>query len=858
MFYLSVDKIGNRLLERYIDVDGVEKSREIDYTPTLFLPTIHDSPYKDIFGQAQLPKMFDTMRDADDYIRLAKDRGATINGMEDYVLAYISDRYVNREFDMSKIRVANIDIETPSIEFPNAIEAKYEITSIGHHDSIKDKYFVWGIPTNEEWSKEKSELDPALLEKVEYIRCTSEKELLIRYLQFWRQFTPAVVTGWNIETFDLPYIVNRMEKVLGKKVTQTLSPWNKVNKRTITNDYGQESMKINIVGVAELDYLQLYKKFTFITRPSYKLDYVGEVEVGQKKVEFEQANYLEFYKQDYKNFIDYQIQDVQLVNRIDTKLMLLNLAFSISYYAGINFTSVFGTLKPWDAIIFNSLKKDKKVVPMSKHQESASFMGAFVKAPQVGFHKSIGSFDLTSLYPSIIRECNISPETIVRQYDYVGQLADRVDLLVGMEIGVPDDGNSHSANGMCYRKDIRGVIPVEIEKVFFERKANKKKSFEHQQNALDAQAELKDRGKFDKFDGLSVEDINAYYKESNSLATQFDVQQMARKILINSLYGAQGHHMFRYYDLRNAEAVTSYGQLAIKWVSRDVNVWMNKMCGTEDVDYVVYTDTDSIYVGFETLMNKLGMYKLEGDAFTDKFSMICEKIETNVINPSYQHLHEYMNTYERQMFMDREVLANTGFFIAKKRYALDVQDNEGIRKPKLKIMGIETQRSSTPPLAQKGLKESIRLILQQGEDAMQAYVKDFRDDFMKAEYQQISFVSSANNMGKYSNVDGTPGKGCPGHVKAALYYNKIAKDLGFNPIEEGDKIAVVFLDRNEYGIDRIAYPSGGKLPRELNHIVSAVDRRRLYDDKFIAPLNKICDAIKWEHKKSNNLSAFFG
>lgn len=319
-----------------------------------------------------------------------------------------------------------------------------------------------------------------------------------------------------------------------------------------------------------------------------------------------------------------------------------------------------------------------------------------------------------------------------------------------------------------------------------------------------------------------------------------------------------GHHFFRYFDIRNAEAVTSYGQLAIKWVSRDVNAWMNKVCKTTDVDYVIYTDTDSIYVSFDELMKQKGLYKLKGDAFTDQFSKICQLVEDKVIDPSYEHLHEYMNTYERQMFMDREVLAKTGFFIAKKRYALDVQDNEGIRKPKLKIMGIETQRSSTPPLAQKGLKESIRLILQEGEEAMQSYVKKYRQEFMKADYREVSFVSTANNMTKYSNDDGSPGKGCPGHVKAALYHNKLAAELGFNKIEEGDKIAVIFLDKNKHGIDRIAYPSGGSIPREIEYLLDCIDYKKLYTDKFLAPLDKICEAIKWNHKKQNTLTSFFG
>ncbi|UNA01983.1 DNA-directed DNA polymerase [Vibrio phage PVA8] len=357
---------------------------------------------------------------------------------------------------------------------------------------------------------------------------------------------------------------------------------------------------------------------------------------------------------------------------------------------------------------------------------------------------------------------------------------------------------------------------------------------------------------------MTDEELIAYRDEHKQQAKIFDVQQMAKKILINSLYGALGNEYFRFYDLRNAEAVTAYGQLAIKWVARDVNIWLNKVCKTTDKDYVIYGDTDSIYVNFDPLLELTGINKLEGDDYTDKFAKVCETVETKVINPSYEALHKYMNTYERQMFMDREVLARTGFFIAKKRYALDVQDNEGIRKPKLKIMGIETQRSSTPPLCQKGLKEAIRLILQEGEAKLQEFVKGYEKEFKAAPYQEVSFVSSANNMNKYSDDKGNPGKGCPGHVKGALYYNKLAEEHGFDKINEGDKIAVVFLTRNKHGIDRIAYPSGGKLPEAISYLIDHVDYNRLYEDKFIKPLSAISEAINFDYKKTITLESFFG
>lgn len=850
--YTSIERIGSNLCERYLDSDGNEHSRKIKYEPTLFIHCNEETGYEDIYGRNCRPKMFDTMGDASKYIKETKQFNDVL-GMDDFIVTYISDQYAKREFDMSRIRIANIDIETPSVEFPEAGLAPVPITSIGHYDNIDDTFYVYGIPSNTEWSRESSIVKPELLDKTVYIRCANEKELLIKYLQFWREKTPAIVTGWNIESFDMPYIANRYKNVLGEKAMKALSPWGKVNITNTVNDYGQEICKVNILGVSELDYIQLYKKFTYTTRPSYRLDYIGEVELGENKVEFSQANYLEFYEQDYQNFIDYQIQDVNLVKRLDEKLQLLLLTVSMAYYAGINYQTVLGTIKPWDAIIFNSLKAQKKVVPMMRSHDGGRFMGAFVKAPQVGYHRGIGSFDLTSLYPKIIGECNISPETIVGQIDYDGSLEDRIDKIVEMSVKFPADELSNSANGMQYRKDKLGVIPIEIDKVFRQRKENKNTSFEYKKEALRIKAMIDEANTTE-----GLEEVQSAYDEAMHNHKVYDVQQMARKILINSLYGALGNEYFRFYDLRNAEAVTSYGQLAIKWVARDVNIWLNTVCKSKDKDYVIYGDTDSIYVNFDPLLEQLGINKLDGDAYTDKFAKVCEMVEKKVIDPSYEHLHKYMNTYQRGMFMDREVLARTGFFLAKKRYALDVQDNEGVREHKLKIMGIETQRSSTPPLCQKGLKEAIRLILQQDQDQLQAYVKDYEQTFKKAPYQEISFVSSANNLSKYSDDKGNPGKGCPGHVKGALYYNKLAAEHHFDKINEGDKIAVIFLTRNKHGIDRIAYPSGGKIPEAISYLIKHIDYNRLYDEKFIKPLTTISEAIKWDYKKTISLESFFG
>lgn len=492
--YLTVDRIGNNICERYIGEDGTEHRRKVQYEPTLFVHTKTNTGFKDIYNNNCLPRKFNTMGDAGKWKRDNEEMVECL-GMDDFQVAYISDNYRTRIPDMSKVRVGNLDIEVPAPEFPDPMQARYEIKTVVHYDSLMDQYHMFGIPVNgQQWIRSKSVIDPEVLAKVVYHECQNEKELLIQYLLFWREFTPVIVTGWNIESFDMPYIGRRIERVLGEKAFKALSPWGKVGWQTTKDDFGNETQKLDITGVQELDYLALYRKFTFKPRPNFRLDYIGLVEVGQQKLSFEQSNYLDFYNEDYQRFCDYNCIDVHLVKRIDGRLLLLQLAVTLGYYAGINFGTVFGTLKPWDAIIFNSLRKDNKVVPMQRRCDKRPFIGAFVKDPTPGFYRDILSFDFTSLYPSIICQCNISPETIYEQF--VGELSllDQIEALVLQTFKLPHGDYSASANGMLYTKEFAGVIPVEITKVFLERKEWKKKMLEAQREAELVKQELEKRG----------------------------------------------------------------------------------------------------------------------------------------------------------------------------------------------------------------------------------------------------------------------------------------------------------------------------------------------------------------------------
>lgn len=491
-FYLVVEQAGDRIQERYVE-NGVEKIREIMYEPTLFIHAKEgtQTKYKDIYGKPCLPKQFNSIREAKEWMQ--KTRGIVeILGMDDFRLAYISDVYGKKEitYDRNAIRVANCDIEVTAGEFPNPTFAKFEIDAITHYDSIEDKYFVFDLLNSargrvEKWSKELAgksieeggdEVPQHILDRVVYRSFESEKEMLNAYIEFWETHTPVIFTGWNVEGFDIPYIVNRIKNVLGVGAMNRMSPFAKITSKVITNMYGDKEI-FNISGIMVLDYMDLYKKFAFTSQPSYKLDYIAEYEAGINKLEYD-GPIDKLRGSNHQRYISYNIIDVYCVQAIDAKRGFINLSISMGYYARMNIATVMSPVKTWDAILFNSLKADHLVLPESKPNIRQSYSGAYVKEPKPGAYKYVLSFDVTSLYPSIIRQVNISPETIAGHFA-PPKLSDFINKIAPS----PSDEFSCSPSGMMYLKTKQGIIPQEITKVFFQRKEWKNKMMAAKRNA---------------------------------------------------------------------------------------------------------------------------------------------------------------------------------------------------------------------------------------------------------------------------------------------------------------------------------------------------------------------------------------
>jgi DNA polymerase elongation subunit (family B) len=616
---------------------------------------------------------------------------------------------------------------------------------------------------------------------------------------------------------------------------KSLSPWNKVYEKEVEIK-GRNQFVYDVIGVSVLDYLDLYQKFTYTNQESYRLDHIANVELGEKKLDHSEfETFKDFYTQDWQKFVTYNIHDVELVDRLEDKMKLIDLAVNLAYDAKVNFEDVYYQVRMWDSIIYNYLTPKGIVVPPNeRNDKDAKYAGAYVKEPVPGLYEWVVSFDLNSLYPHLIMQYNISPETLLP----TKHPSATVDRILQKQITI-DGEYCVCANGAQYRKDVRGFLPELMEKIYNERKIYKKKMLQaKQENEKNPSPQL-------------VKDIS-----------KFNNIQMARKIQLNSAYGAIGNQYFRYYKLANAEAITLSGQVSIRWIEDKMNGYLNTLLKTEDVDYVIASDTDSIYLNLGPLVTKFFSNRV-GDkaAVVSILNKVCEEKLEPFIQSSYEELAAFVSAYDQKMIMKRENIADKGIWTAKKRYILNVWDSEGVRyaEPKLKMMGIEAVKSSTPAPCRTKIKEALNIIMTQTEEDVIRFIDKFKEEFFSMPPEDIAFPRSVNGLTKWSDPVTLYKKSCPIHVRGALLYNFQLKKRKLTHkyplIQEGEKIKFCYLQKpNTVGENVISFISN--FPTEIN-IHKNVDYKLQFEKSFLYPLKIILDAIGWKTEKEVNLEFLF-
>lgn len=845
-FYTNVISLGNNILYRGVK-NGRRIKMKIAYQPTLYLPAQKPTQFKTLHGDYLEPMKFEGIREARDFVKQYSDVGNfKIYGNTRFEYAFIADNQKGMvEWDQDHISIAAIDIETYSAEgFPDPYIAQHPITAICiRYFNGETKVYGCGDYNNHN-------------ESVQYIKCKDEYTLCKRFLEDWKDNCPDVLTGWNIKFFDIPYIFNRFNRILGEDNTKDLSPWRMINQRKVMA-MGKENIAYEILGVATYDYIELYRWYApgGKSQESYRLDNIANVEIGERKLSYDEYDGLhDLYVKDYQKFIDYNIKDVDLIIRLEDKLKLIELGLTLAYDTKTNYDDVFAQTRMWDALIYNDLLEKNIIVPPREiSRKDDRFEGAYVKEPQVGLHDWVVSFDLDSLHPHLMMQYNMSPETIIEPEDYTPEMREilsqgiSVDMMLNKKVDTSNlTGACVTPTGQFFRTDKQGFLPKMLEEMYANRKMFKKMMIQAKR-----ERELE-------------KDKNKIYELDKRIA-RLNNLQLAKKLSLNSCFGATGSQYFRFYDLRIAESVTVSSQLSIKWVANAINNYFNKLLNCNE-DFIIASDTDSVYVKLGPLVEKVygaeGIISMPKIKVIDFMDRVCEDKIQPVINESFVILAQYVHAYQQKMRMKREVLADRGIWTAKKRYILNVFDNEGVRytEPDLKIMGLEIAKSSTPSIIKDKMRELMNIIINGDECQAQDYIENFRKEFDKFAIEDISFPRGVNGIKQYSDSVTLYKKGTPIHVKGAILYNHFLKkknlDKKYPLIQEGEKLKFTYLKQPNPFLDMvISYP--GRLPQEFG-LHEFVDYDMQFEKAFLGPMKLIFDCIGWKTEKYSSLESFFG
>lgn len=846
-FFTNAKQYGNNIL--YAGFEGNKKVfKKIPYKPSLFLDANNSNePYVNLDGNSLTKIDFDSIKATKEFVEQYKDvDGYNIYGNISYNYAYLSDMFRNQEivaYDSSLIRIFLLDIEVVSEkEFPSADKAKYPITAITLYDSIEKVYNVWGLVPEENQSLNLNS------KKVIYREFTSEVSMLTDFVNWWVLNYPDIVSGWNSSTFDIPYIINRIINILGEKVAKKLSPWGILQQKLVRSKFNASAkdMTYDIYGISELDYLQLYKKFTYGKLESYKLNFVAKFHLGKGKVEYEGSLY-ELYYSDFKKFMEYNIGDVELLVDLDADLQYMNLVFELSYAAKCNYSETLGTTRMWECLI-NCYLANKNIYPkihVRENLEVDDYEGGYVKVPQQGKFGWLASFDAASLYPSIIRHVNIGIETYVPKEELPLEVLEKLSTLKfedftdenSTDMSVFKKYNlSVASNLQVYRRDKKSFSSELMEYFFNKRKEYKAEMLKYKQLYVDTQKE-----------------------EYKHLKELYDMRQYTVKIFLNSFYGSLANKWFQFYRTEDAEAVTLMGQCTLLFMEKKINTYMNKLLGTTGVDYVIYMDTDSLYINLDGLVKKF----VKDDDKTKIINFLdkaCSERIQKSMDSWLNSYADYTNAYENHLFFKREAISEAGVWLEKKKYFLNVWDMEGTRykSAELKATGVEMVRSSTPMVVRKEMEDILKIFLEKDNKDLIASLERFEKEFKSMSIEEISSPRGINDIEKYNISTGFV-KGTPIHVRGAIVYNRLveSKELqGIYPkIGNGDKIKYVYLkEPNPTFGHIISYPD--KLPKEFG-LEKYVDYKTQYEKVFMNAIKKITATVGWKNEDSVDITDFF-
>jgi len=737
------------------------------------------------------------------------------------------------EFQHHPIRTMFLDIEVYSPDvFPKAELAQHPINVITVHDSIDQKFYSWGTAPYKNSNAD-----------VVYKYCRSEKHLLMEFIAYFESNAPDLLTGWNSSGFDIPYIINRITNTLGEEYIKQLSPVQRVHCRTLRSGmFGKEEIRWYIDGISCVDYIDIYKRFSFVNRESYKLNFIAELELGEKKIDYGNTNLASLSKENWQLFVDYNIQDVNLLVKMDAKLQFVELLRMLSYMGLTTMENAMSTLSTITGTAAIKARLRQQFLPTFIRQGSdEKNPGAFVAEPLEGFQKDVVSFDANSLYPNIMISLNMSPET------KIGKIIDKDDDNVTVQhcsgstfklshakFGqfVKDEQIAISKAKVLFTQKHKGILPEIVDHYYQERVKIRK--------------EMQLLKKGGKSDGDTKDKI-----------VQLNAKQLCIKIFINSVYGYMGNKNAPIGDDDIAASITLTGQSVIKAARTYGRDFAQSIIGHNDFeDIAVAGDTDSAYFSVAPLLRARNINLMEHGKVTAGAHAIIEQFNDYLNDKIKAWMKDALNSHDPRIEFKREAIIDKGLFLEKKRYVAHVVDDEGIECDKWKYVGVDVVRTTMPKAIKPYVKKIIEtMMVSQNRKTTNDVVNEAYDVFKSLKPEELAYTSGMSDYDKFASKsrDMSMPKGTPVHVKSAHGYNTLIKKLNienkYEVLQSGDKVRWMYIKHpNKYNMQSIAFKY--YYPQEFVEAFEP-DYEKMFEKIVFSVVERFYAAVKWSAHKPN-------
>lgn len=809
------------------------------YTPYLYIDSANGKD-RSIFGTPVKKKNFNNNFDRKEFV--ASNTGRKIYENVPPVQQMLLDLYwknnEDEDFNKFPLKIYFIDIEAVSnTKYSHPDDPKETINVITVYDSLTKIFHVWGM---QPYSPKDSD--------VKFYHCPTEEKLLDRFIKFMQIDPPDILSGWYSEFYDIPYLLNRINVVLGDNVSNEVSPTKRHYIRQVKNEKNPEKLdNIHCLeGISCIDYYKLYKKFSAGERESYKLNYIGEYELGEYKVDYGDISLYQFMVENWEKFVDYNIQDVRLLVKLDDKLKYFNQLRSLAYLGCTTFEPAMKTIAVVIGASVISARNSNKRLYTTVRDDPKANPGGFVTQPKIGHHETIVSFDANSLYPSLMITLNMSPETKLGYYSTKDGMVN-IKLMNGNEYVKPADEFLNicksqkwalSKSGVIFSQRKVGVYPELVDKMYKKR--------------------VKIKGEMKKLEvaQMELEGIGKPTSDIELKLSQLDTQQQSIKIFINSVYGAFGSKYSLIGDDDIASSITLTGQSVIK-KSRDIfSDFFKLKTGNDDFDtmdrYLIGGDTDSLYIS----MAGMNVNFFDGKKVTKEGYKIVEEFQKYLNSKVDEWAKNTLLSTDNRLEFKREVIADVGVFTQKKRYVVHILDKEGIPCDKWKYVGVEIVQASISKFVKNYIKDIVhKIIMTKDVKMIDKLFNQSKIDFENASIFDIAITKGISNLEKYADkCDGlNTCKAMPINAKAAYYHNYLLNEFGvsnkYEPIHSGDKLKICYVKSpNPYNIKVIGFKN--KFPKEFLEVFE-IDYELMFN-KIVYPIvQRFYSTMDWDFSDPN-------